>query len=185
MWLASLFLLLAGSIANAQDGNMTAPFPYATYPNAQSPDPAAQSDNFFSPPYYPSPWGSGAGEWASAYEKARAFVSQLTLLEKVNLTTGVGWEGERCVGQNGAIPRLGFRSLCMQDSPVGVRDTDFNSVFPAGVNVAATFDRGMAAARGAAMGAEHKEKGSDVQLGPVAGPLGRAPASGRNWEGFR
>ena len=185
MWLASLLLLTAGSIAHAQDGNTTAPFPYATYPNAQSPDPAAQGDNFFSPPYYPSPWGSGAGEWASAYGKARAFVSQLTLLEKVNLTTGVGWEGERCVGQNGAIPRLGFRSLCMQDSPVGVRDTDFNSVFPAGVNVAATFDRGMAAARGAAMGAEHREKGTDVQLGPVAGPLGRAPAGGRNWEGFR
>ena len=43
-----------------------------------------------SPPSYPSPWGSGAGDWASAYQKARAFVSQLTLLEKVNLTTGVG-----------------------------------------------------------------------------------------------
>lgn len=46
--------------------------------------------HFTSPPSYPSPWGSGAGDWASAYEKARAFVSQLTLLEKVNLTTGVG-----------------------------------------------------------------------------------------------
>jgi len=33
------------------------------------------------------------------------------------------WEEERCVGQNGAIPRLGFRSMCMQDSPVGVRDS--------------------------------------------------------------
>lgn len=35
------------------------------------------------------------------------------------------WEGERCVGQTGAIPRLGFRSLCMQDSPLGVRDSTF------------------------------------------------------------
>ena len=35
------------------------------------------------------------------------------------------------------------------------------------------------------MGAEHQMKGSDVLLGPVAGPLGRAPESGRNWEGFR
>jgi hypothetical protein len=43
-----------------------------------------------SPPAYPSPWGSGAGDWAAAYEKARAFVSQLTLMEKVNLTTGTG-----------------------------------------------------------------------------------------------
>lgn len=46
---------------------------------------------FSSPPSYPSPWGSGAGNWSAAYEKARAFVSQLTLLEKVNLTTGVGY----------------------------------------------------------------------------------------------
>ena len=34
------------------------------------------------------------------------------------------------------------------------------------------------------MGAEHQAKGSDVQLGPVAGPLGRSPEGGRNWEGF-
>lgn len=34
------------------------------------------------------------------------------------------------------------------------------------------------------MGAEHRMKGVDVQLGPVAGPLGRAPEGGRNWEGF-
>jgi beta-glucosidase len=42
---------------------------------------------------------NGQGEWADAYAQAKDFVSQLTLLEKVNLTTGVGWEGEQCVGQ--------------------------------------------------------------------------------------
>lgn len=62
---------------------------------------------------------------------------------------------------------------------------DYNSVFPAGVNVAATFNKGLAYARGVAMGAEHRGKGVDVQLGPVAGPLGRSPEGGRNWEGFR
>lgn len=124
------------------------------------------------------------GDWATAYTKARAFVSQLTLQEKVNLTTGTGWELDLCVGQTGSIPRLGFRALCLQDSPVGVRDSDFNSVFPAGVNVAATWDRSLAYLRGQAMGEEHAGKGSDMQLGPVAGPLGRVPESGRNWEGF-
>ena len=34
------------------------------------------------------------------------------------------------------------------------------------------------------MGSEMKDKGVTVQLGPVAGPLGRAPTGGRNWEGF-
>ena len=66
---------------------------------------------------------NGAGDWEEAYAKAKEFVSQLTLLEKVNLTTGVGWEGEPCVGNTGSIPRLNFRGLCLQDSPLGVRDS--------------------------------------------------------------
>ena len=82
---------------------------------------------------------------------------------------------------------------------------DYNSVFPAGITVAATFDRGLMYRRGYAMGAEFRDKGVgaflrppdlylkasltrqrqvDIQLGPVAGALGRAPAAGRNWEGF-
>ena len=39
-------------------------------------------------------WMDGSDGWAEAYAKAQDFVRQLTLLEKVNLTTGVGWEGE-------------------------------------------------------------------------------------------
>lgn len=143
------------------------------------------------------------GDWAGAYKRAHDFVSQLTLAEKVNLTTGTGWQLEACVGNTGGIPRLGFRGLCLQDSPTGIRMTDFNSVFPAGVNVGATWDRKLAYARGKAMGEEHHGKGIDVQLGvsirkslaeigikltfplqPVAGPLGRTPEGGRNWEGF-
>lgn len=38
--------------------------------------------------------------------------------------------------------------------------------------------------RGRAMAEEHKAKGVTMQLGPVAGPLGRAPEGGRMWEGF-
>lgn len=74
--------------------------------------------------------------------------------------------------------------MCMQDSPVGIRDTDYNTVFPSGVTAAATWDRALIYARGLAMGQEHRGKGSTVQLGPVCGPLGRAPEGGRNWEGF-
>lgn len=93
MWLTAALLVGTSLVQPSlqQYGNSTAPFPAATYPNATAPDPAAQGNAEFSPPYYPSPWGSGAGEWASAYAKAQAFVSQLTLLEKVNLTTGVGY----------------------------------------------------------------------------------------------
>ena len=44
-----------------------------------------------SDPFYPTPWMTGQGEWSDAYAKAKEFVGQLTLMEKVNLTTGVGW----------------------------------------------------------------------------------------------
>lgn len=91
---------------------------------------------------------------------------------------------EQCVGNTGAIPRLGLRSLCMQDSPVGVRFGDYSSVFPSGQTAAGTFDRGLIYRRGKGIGEEHKGKGINVVLGPVAGPLGRAPEGGRNWEGF-
>ena len=65
-------------------------FPGSTYPNAKVPYAEAGAQSFqTSPPSYPSPWGEGTGDWAEAYQKAHAFVSQLTLLEKVNLTTGV------------------------------------------------------------------------------------------------
>jgi beta-glucosidase len=46
----------------------------------------------YSPPAYPSIWANGQGDWADAYEKAVKFVSKLTLAEKVNLTTGTGYE---------------------------------------------------------------------------------------------
>ncbi|KAF2502578.1 beta-glucosidase [Lophium mytilinum] len=164
-------------------------FPFLDYSNVarQSPNnstPPPDSNQAFSPPKYPSPWMDGSGGWEAAYAKAQAFVKQLTLLEKVNLTTGVGWEGEACVGNVGAIPRLGFPALCMQDSPLGVRFADFVSAFPAGGTVAASWDRGVWYERGYQMGMEHRGKGVDVQLGPVVGPLGRSPEGGRNWEGF-
>ena len=70
---------------------------------------------------YPSPWVSGGGSWDEAVTKAKAFVGNLTLVEKVNLTTGTGWESDVCVGMTGSIPRLGFRGFCLQDGPLGIR----------------------------------------------------------------
>ena len=52
------------------------------------------------------------------------------------------------------------------------------------MTIAATWDRALFYQRGFDMGTEHKLKGVDIQLGPVVGPLGRAPEGGRNWEGF-
>jgi beta-glucosidase-like glycosyl hydrolase len=47
------------------------------------------------------------------------------------------------------------------------------SVFPAGINVGATWSKRLAYERGKAMGVENRDKGVTVLLGPVAGGLGR------------
>jgi beta-glucosidase len=72
----------------------------------------------------------------------------------------------------------------MQDGPLGIRLSDYNSAYSAGVTAGATWSRRLWRERGLLMGTESKEKGVDVLLGPVAGPIGRAPEGGRNWEGF-
>ncbi|KAF4456402.1 beta-glucosidase [Fusarium austroafricanum] len=138
-----------------------------------------------SPPHYPSPWmNPKAVGWEEAYAKAKEFVSQLTLMEKVNLTTGVGWMNDRCVGNTGGIPRLGMRGLCLQDGPLGIRFSDYNSAFPTAITAGATWSKALWYERGNLMGTEFKGKGIDIALGPATGPLGRVVAGGRNWEGF-
>uniref|UniRef100_A0A8H7Y5H2 beta-glucosidase n=1 Tax=Psilocybe cubensis TaxID=181762 RepID=A0A8H7Y5H2_PSICU len=122
-------------------------------------------------------------EWASAYTKAQAAVKKLSLQDKVNLATGVGWQNGNCVGNTPAVSSISFPGLCLQDSPLGVRYADFVSAFPAAINVAATFNRTLMRSRGAALGAEFRGKGIHVALGPMMN-LARVPAAGRNWEGF-
>ncbi|KAF4553311.1 Glycosyl hydrolase family 3 C-terminal domain-containing protein 5 [Elsinoe fawcettii] len=139
-----------------------------------------QADYTTSPPVYPAPIASGAG-WEAAYAEADSFVSNLTLEEKAYVVTGVLGP---CTGSIRTIPRLGFNGLCLQDGPLAIRQADFASVFPAGLTVAAAWDRGLARLRGQQIGAEFVGKGSHIALGPVAGPLGRSPLGGRNWEGF-
>jgi beta-glucosidase len=81
------------------------------------------------------------------------------------------------------IARLGFKGLCMQDGPAAIRQATFVSVFPAGLTIAATWDRKLMNTRGSYLGAEFKAKGAHVMLGPVAGPLCRSAFAGRGWEG--
>ncbi|KAF9015366.1 glycoside hydrolase family 3 protein [Cyathus striatus] len=122
-------------------------------------------------------------EWQAAYAKARTAVAKLSLQDKVNLATGVGWQNGVCVGNTPAISSISFPGLCLQDSPLGVRYADSVSAFPAAINLAASFNRTLMRQRGAALGAEFRGKGVHVALGPMMN-LARVPASGRNWEGF-
>ncbi|KAL4268064.1 glycosyl hydrolase 3 family protein [Pleurotus pulmonarius] len=121
--------------------------------------------------------------WQAAYTKARAKLTGVSLQDKVSLATGVGWMNGNCVGNIPSISSINFPGLCLQDSPLGVRYGDLVSVFPAGINTAATFNRTLMRQRGAALGTEFHGKGVHVALGPAMN-LARAPAAGRNWEGF-
>lgn len=44
-----------------------------------------------SPPWYPAPPGGTVKSWEQSYEKARQMVANMSLVEKVNITTGTGY----------------------------------------------------------------------------------------------
>jgi len=59
----------------------------------------------------------------------------MTLAEKTNVTAGSGIFMGRCVGNTGSALRVGIPQLCLQDGPLGVRNSDHNTAFPAGITV--------------------------------------------------
>ena len=111
-------------------------------------------------------------------------VKKMTLVEKVNITTGTGWSQDLCVGNTAPANSVGFPPLCLQDGPLGIRFADHATAWPAGITVGATWNKDLMYKRGRALGLEHRLKGVNVLLGPSMGPLGRMPGGGRNWEGF-
>jgi beta-glucosidase len=145
-------------------------------------------EHAWSPPYYPSPLGGRRvqddDKWRQSFERAREFVADLTLLEKVNVTSGIGWMQGKCVGNTGDLPRLNQPGLCLQDGPLGVRFADFITGFPAGITAGATFNKDLIYDRAAEIAKQHRGKGIDVMLGPSTGPVGTKALGGRIWEGF-
>lgn len=108
----------------------------------------------------------------------------MSIVEKVNITTGTGWGSGPCIGNTGEVSRLGIPSFCLQDGPHGVRFTDYVTHFPSGLATASTFNKALSYLRGKAIGKEHKKKGVHIVLGPTIGPIGLKAAGGRNWESF-
>ncbi|KAK7955940.1 beta-glucosidase [Apiospora aurea] len=125
-----------------------------------------------------------AADWGAAYQKANAALAKLSSQDKINIVTGVGWNKGPCVGNTPAIGSIGYPQLCLQDSPLGVRYGNGVTAFTPGIQAGSTWDRDLIRQRGQFMGEEAKGCGVHVLLGPVAGPLGKVPQGGRNWEGF-
>ncbi|KAJ5180140.1 CAZyme family GH3 [Penicillium capsulatum] len=142
------------------------------------------SHAYDSVPWYPTPLGGTSAGWKESYTKAQGLVQQMSLIEKVNITTGTGWMMGLCVGNTGPAELVRFPSLCLQDGPLGLRFADNITAFPAGITTGATWNRELMRARGSALGSEARAKGVNVILGPSMGALGMMPAGGRNWEAF-
>ena len=111
-------------------------------------------------------------------------VERMTLMDKVNVTSGTGWSQDMCVGNTAPANSVGFPPLCLQDGPLGLRFMDHSTAFPAGITVGATWNKDLIYQKGRAHGMEARGKGIHVLLGPAMGPFGRMPAGGRVWEGF-
>ncbi|TAQ89652.1 hypothetical protein B7494_g2006 [Chlorociboria aeruginascens] len=119
----------------------------------------------------------------SAIMKANDFVAKLCLAEKASIVTGTSTSGF-CSGNIAPIERIGFPGLCILDGPAAVNPADLVSIFPAGITIAASWDRDLMYKRAFALGSEFKGKGVNIALAPVGAALGRNPLGGTNWEGF-
>lgn len=99
---------------------------------------------------------------------------------------------EGAAGQTNMLSRLGIPSTVVADGPAGVRinptrhgtdKTYYATGFPVGILLASTFDNQMIDSVGRAFGAEIRDYGVDVILGPGMNIM-RSPLCGRNFEYF-
>ena len=80
-----------------------------------------------------------------------------------------------------AVPRLGIPQANMADGPLGVRNYGRSTAYPAGINLAASWDKKMAYEVGKAIACEARSKNSHIMLGPALN-IYRMPFCGRNFE---
>jgi beta-glucosidase len=116
----------------------------------------------------------------------------MTLEEKVSMLSGSGWM------ESTGVPRLGIPEIKMADGPMGIRiwtgssaETSVEGVvksfsstaFPAGIDIAASWDPALAREEGRVIGEEVRSVGRDMILGPTVN-IQRAPLWGRNFESY-
>ncbi len=105
------------------------------------------------------------------------WLSKMTMDEKIELIGGT--KGFFIKG----IPRLGIPSVQMSDGPLGIRANGKSTAFPAGIALAATWNKDLAFKEGKAIGQECREKNIGFILAPAIN-IYRAAMDGRNFEYF-
>ena len=82
-----------------------------------------------------------------------------------------------------AYERLGLPRIRMSDGPLGVRNYGPSTAMTAGINLAASWDPGLADKVGKEIGRDARARGVHFMLGPGVN-IYRAPMNGRNFEYF-
>jgi beta-glucosidase-like glycosyl hydrolase len=126
------------------------------------------------------PW---VGSTAPVAQRVGQVLAQMTLDDKIALVHGMGARGTGgYIGVVPAEPALCIPALNFQDGPAGPGDglTGVTQL-PAPVDVAASWDTGLAQQYGAVVGSEQAGKGVNVALGPTVNIV-RDPRWGRAWE---
>lgn len=125
-------------------------------------------------------------------QRVADLLTRMTLEEKVSMLAGSGWM------ESTGVPRLSIPEIKMADGPMGIRlwtgssavtsvegmvHTFSSTAFPAGIDIAASWDPALAQEEGRAIGEEVKSVGRDMILGPTVN-IQRTPLWGRNFESY-
>jgi beta-glucosidase len=107
--------------------------------------------------------------------RVEKLLGQMTLEEKLAYIGGVNAMSIR------SIPRLGLPEIRMSDGPLGVRRDKPAPRYPAGIALAASWNRELARLEGVSMGRDCRARGINILLAPGVN-INRLPICGRNFE---
>jgi beta-glucosidase len=108
-------------------------------------------------------------------ERVDQILQRMTLEEKIDYLGGVNAMSIR------AVPRLSLPEIHMSDGPIGVRQDRPSTRYPAGIALAASWDRNLAEQEGGSMGRDCRARGIHILLAPGVN-INRVPFCGRNFE---
>jgi beta-glucosidase len=116
-------------------------------------------------------------------QRVKNILNQMTLDEKLSYIGGTSTATTYGVFNIRGIPRLGLPEIDMCNGPLGIQSLigQDPTRYPAGLALAATWNRDRALARGRQMGRDARARAFYVDLGPGVDPY-RTPLGGRNFE---
>jgi beta-glucosidase len=111
----------------------------------------------------------------SVDQRLEKILGQMTLEEKLDYLGGINAMSIR------PIPRLGLPEIRMSDGPLGVRQDKPSTRYPAGIALAASWNRDLAQREGVSIARDCRARGIHILLAPGVN-INRLPVCGRNFE---